>query len=168
MSNETETPIPAPSPGLIARLAAAISNSAPAPDADTAFNALKSSFDALQADHSALTEAATAAAVKLEEGKAEIEKLSADIDGLQAKLFALNAVVPGISSASDPAAVITQAITLKATEQIAAMGLPPGDAPSNDPKPSANDQKTMALSDFQKLPVAEANAFMRDGGKLTE
>ena len=168
MPPETETPPAAPSPGLIARLAAAISNSTPAPEPDAALNALQSSFDALQAEHSALTDAATQAASRLEAVQAELTEVQGNLNQTCGVLAAIDSVIPGIAAAADPAAALTETITRRTADQVAAMGLPPGEAPGNDPKPNAQAEKTMSHDDFRKLPPAEANAFMRDGGKLTE
>ena len=159
MSTEPETPVtlPTASKGVMERIAAKLG--------------IKSESEvvaALNEEITLLTAAANDAQSEVEVGKAEIARQNSLISGLNAKISALDAVIPGITSSADPAAALTETITRRTADQVAAMGLPPGEAPGNDPKPTAQAEKTMSHDDFRKLPPAEANAFMRDGGKLTE
>lgn len=158
MSTEPETPIPAaPSPGVISRFAEKFG-----------FKTETSAMAEIKDELAAMTLVANEAAAEAEVSKAEIARQNSVIAGLQAKVSALDSVIPGITASADPAAALTETITRRTADQVAAMGLPPGEAPDNDPKPNAQAEKTMSHDDFRKLPPAEANAFMRDGGKLTE
>lgn len=163
MSDAPETP--APSPGLIARLAAAISNSAPVIEPSAEVDAVTAQLAALQADHQALTEAATLAAEKLEAVQAELVTAQTEQAALQAKVAAVDAAVPGLSASAEPKAFFTAAVTTAAQEQIAASGFKPDAAPAVDAN-AGNEPEAMAHADFNKLSVTARNEFMSNGGKL--
>lgn len=165
MSDATENPAPAPSPGLIARLAAAITNSAPIPEPDAALNSLQASFDALQADHQALTDAATLAAEKLEAIQGELSDAQGNLNTACNTLNAINEALPGVSAAADPKAFIAAAVTAAAQEQIAASGFKPNEAPATDPQ-AGTEPEAMPLAEFNALSVSARNEYMAKGGKL--
>lgn len=165
MSDATETPAPAPSPGLIARLAAAISNSAPVIEPSAEVDAVTAQLTALQADHQALTDAATLAAEKLETVQAELTEVQGNLDTACKTLAALNEVAPGITASADPKAFFTAAVTTAAQEQIAASGFKPDGAPAVDAN-AGNEPEAMPLAEFNKLTIAARNEFMSKGGKL--
>jgi hypothetical protein len=164
MSDAPENPAPAPSPGLIARIAAAIAN-APAPEPAPDAVALQSQLETLQADHSALTEAATAAADKLETVQGELATVQADLNQNCEILNAINLALPGVTAAANVAEFIQAQITAKAQEQIAASGFKPNEAPGTDPQ-AGNEQEAMPLAEFNQLSVSARNEYMAKGGKL--
>ena len=163
MANAPETPIPAPSAGLVARLAAHLGLTAPVeaapvetPVADTALADLQSKFDSLQAGF----DAATVNAVALSE---QVTALTAERDAAQGILNAIEALVPNIKDG--PAAAIEAAVIKQSVEIVAASGFKAEEAPAVDPN-AANEPTAMALADFNKLGTPEKNAFMQQGGKL--
>lgn len=163
MANAPETPIPAPSAGLVARLAAHLGLTAPVeaapvetPVADTALADLQSKFDSLQAGF----DAASVNAVALSE---QVAALTAERDAAQGILNAIEALVPNIKD--DPAAAIEAAVIKQSVEIVAASGFKAEEAPAVDPA-AADEPAAMALADFNKLGTPEKNAFMQQGGKL--
>ncbi len=157
MSTEQENPVtpPAASKGVMERIAAKLG--------------IKSESEivaGLNEEITLLTAAANDAQAELEVSKAEVARQGSLITGLQAKISGIEAAVPGLSSAADPGAHVTLAITKATTDKIAEMGMAAGTAPGSDPNPDKADA-TMARADFDKLDTAKQNAFMRGGGKLT-
>ena len=164
MANAPETPIPAPSAGLVARLAAHLGLTAPVeaapvetPVADTALADLQSKFDSLQAGF----DAATVNAVALSE---QVTALTGELATANATLAAIEALVPNATT-SDPAAAIQAAVIKQSVEIVAASGFKAEEAPAVDPA-AADEPQAMALADFNKLGTPEKNAFMQQGGKL--
>ncbi len=169
MSDAPETAAPAPSPGLIDRLAAAIAaitNTTPAPEPDAALNALQASFDTLQADHQALTDAATLAAEKLEGIQAELTTAQGKLETATNALATVDAALPGLSASADPKAFFTAAVTTSAQEQIAASGFKPNEAPGVDAQDRSDDTKTRA--EFAALTPQQQSEFSKAGGKLKD
>jgi len=164
MANAPETPIPAPSAGLVARLAAHLGLTAPVeaapvetPVADTALADLQSKFDSLQAGF----DAASVNAVALSE---QVTALTAERDAAQGVLNAIEALVPNIKDG--PAAAIEAAVIKQSVEIVAASGFKAEEAPAVDP--SAVEERTMSASEFEKLTFKDRNSYMRSGGKVTE
>ncbi len=157
MSTETETtpPAPAPSAGLMARMAEKFG-----------FKTEAVALTEAKEELAAMTLMANEATAEIEVGKAEIARQKTVIAGLNSKITGIEAVVPGITASADPSALLTQTITQKTTEQVAAMGLPPGTAPGNDPSANKDEPEAMALADFNQLSVNDRNAYMAKGGKL--
>ncbi len=157
MATESETPPPAPAPsaGLLERMAAKFG-----------FKTEDAAFAEIREELAAMTLLANEATAEVEIHKAEVTRQSSVITGLQAKISGIEAAVPGLSSAADPGAHVLQAITKATTDKIAEMGMKPDTAPGTDPSPDKADA-TMARADFDKLDTAKQNAFMRGGGKLT-
>ena len=164
MANAPETPIPAPSAGLVARLAAHLGLTAPVeaapvetPVADTALADLQSKFDSLQAGF----DAASVNAVALSE---QVTALTAERDAAQGILAAIEALVPNIKEG--PAAAIEAAVIKQSVEIVAASGFKAEEAPAVDP--AAADEKTLTRAAFAKLSAQEQSDFSKSGGKITE
>ena len=158
MSTEPETPITAPavSKGVFDRIAAKLG--------------IRTETDiiaGLNDEIALITAAANDAQAEVEVGKAEIARQNSLITGLQAKVSALDTVVPGITGSANPAELLTQTITRKTADQVAAMGLPPGGAPGTEPTATGADDKSMSRADFDKLDHSARNTFITNGGKLT-
>jgi hypothetical protein len=166
MSDAPETPAPAPSPGLIARLAAAIANSTPVIEPSAEVEAVTAQLTTLQADHQALTDAATAAAEKLEAVQAELVAAQADASGKTTILNAIEAAIPGASKAKDVGEHIKLHAAALAQEQIQASGFKPGEAPGVDA--GERGDGTMARAEFNKLSATQQSDFSKSGGKLTD
>lgn len=164
MANAPETPIPAPSAGLVARLAAHLGLTAPVeaapvetPVADTALADLQSKLDSIQAGF----DAASVNAVALSE---QVTALTAERDAAQGILAAIEALVPNIKEG--PAAAIEAAVIKQSVEIVAASGFKAEEAPAVDP--AAADEKTLTRAAFAKLSTQEQSDFSKSGGKLTE
>ena len=162
MATAQETPIPAPSAGLVARIAAHLGLTAPAEaapvDASLELADLQSKFDSLQAGF----DAATLNALDLTN---KVTALTGELEVANATLAAIEALVPN-STTSDPAAAIQAAVVRQSVEIVAASGFKAEEAPAVDA--SAADEKILSRSDFAKLTAQQQSDFSKSGGKLTE
>ncbi len=151
MADDTENP-PAPSAGVLARLAAKFG--------------VKSESEVvaeLKAENAVLTSAANEAQAELEVSRAEVARQGSIITGLQSKFTAVEAVIPGITASADPAALLTQTVTQKTAEQVSAMGMDPGKAPGTEPAPEGGKQSLDEQFAECKTPE-EKNAFLKAHG----
>ncbi len=162
MATAQETPVPAPSAGLVARIAAHLGLTAPvetAPvDASAELADLQSKFDSLQAGF----DAATLNALDLSN---KVTALTGELEVANATLAAIEALVPNCTT-SDPAAAIQAAVVRQSVETVAASGFKVDEAPAVDA--TAADDKSLSRSDFAKLTPQQQSDFSKSGGKLTE
>ncbi len=156
MSDAPETPVPAPSEGMLARLA-------------TKFGIRSESeiVAEMKAESAALLQAGNEAQAELETTKAALAVIQGNLDSASNTLNAINLAVPGITASADPKAFFTSAVTTAAQEQIAASGFKPGEAPAVDA--NAGDGPTAITSaEFAKLSFEARNEHVRKGGKVSE
>lgn len=157
----TPAPVPAASAGVIERLRMAILGSKPEPVIEES-----SVVASLNDEISNLVAAATEATAQLETLRASLTEATAARSASDAKITALNAVIPGISNADKPGELLANAVTQAATAQIAAMGLPPGQAPGTESESDGEGPKTLARAEFDALTTSAQNAHIRNGGKI--
>jgi chromosome segregation ATPase len=95
----------------------------------------------------------------------EVATLKADLATAQAAAApeVIEAKAVELASAENPPEAIQKVIASRVTEELAGAG---HDKPIAETDTDAGS-KTMPHADFNKLPHAKRNAFIRDGGKIT-
>lgn len=163
---------PEASPGLVDRLRARLGiGAAPAAAVAPPIDPLA----ALTDEREQLAARLSATVDQLETTRASLTTLqtahtqaTADLSAAQATLAAIEALVPGITTAAAPDAALAAATSRAAAGIVATMGLPEGTAPAAAPAGTEPSQNTLTLADFNDLPIGQRNNFMRNGGKLKD
>lgn len=168
MSNTPETPAPAASLGLVARLAAHLGLSAPAEVAQVPESEkLAAELAKLSGEYQSLQDATIQLTSKLDLISAELAAVSAERDSANAVVAAIEALVPNSTVPNaDPAAALAAAVAAKSTESISASGFPVDTAPAVNNEQQTED--TLTREEFSKLDPAKQSAFAKRKGKITE
>lgn len=94
--------------------------------------------------------------------RAEFNDAKASITEKDAKISELAAAV---TAAETKASAAEASIEAQVNERLASAGVDPV---KRDPSAREEAHATMSRADFKKLPAAKANAFIREGGRLTD
>lgn len=138
---------------------------------------LKASVETLERDLATAHAGNEAIQAELTEAKANLANVSAEaakIPGLEAKITEQETALAAEKARADKAAADLAAANAEADKKIeaevvtrlAAAGVEPV---KRDPSVKKDGEKpTMSLAEFNKLPHAKRNAFIREGGKISD